>query len=86
VLEIETNNKRMFIKTHNRLNRWNPEVYAYQNWTYILEEYAPILIHSFYDDIYGIIITPINGRTINEYQINDEKILEKSYYKVGQLL
>lgn len=60
VLEINANNKRMFIKIHNRLSRWSPEVYAYKNWTHILGEYAPRLIHSFNDDnFYGIITTPI---------------------------
>lgn len=87
VLEIKTNNKRIFVKIYNRLSRWSSEVYAYKNWTYIFEEYAPILIHSFCDDnTYGIITTPIHGKTINEYQINDESVLEVAYYKAGELL
>lgn len=87
VLEISVGNKRMFIKVHNRLSRWNPEVYAYRNWTCILEEYAPTLIHYFQkDNVYGIIITPVAGKTINEYKVNDEKILETAYFKAGELL
>ncbi|MCM1991390.1 aminoglycoside phosphotransferase family protein [Oceanirhabdus seepicola] len=87
VLEIITNNRRMFIKIYNRLSRWSPEVYAYKNWTQIFSEYAPKLIHSFnQDNSYGIITTPIYGKTINEYQINDENILKPVYYKAGELL
>lgn len=87
VLEINAKNERMFVKVYNRLSHWSPEVYAYKNWTHIFKEYAPILIHYFCDDnFYGIITTPIYGRTINEYQINDETILETAYYKAGELL
>lgn len=87
VLEINANNKRMFLKIHNRLSRWSPEVYAYKNWTHILGEYTPKLIHYFNDDnFYGIITIPIYGKTVNEYQINDEDILEPIYHKAGELL
>jgi len=87
VIEIDANNEKMFVKIHNRLSRWSPEVYAYKNWTHIFKEYDPILKHSFCDDdTYGIIITSINGKTVNEYQIKDESILKKVYYKAGKLL
>lgn len=87
VLEINANNKRMFLKVYNRLSRWSPEVYAYKNWTYIFEECTPKLLHSFCsENICGIIITPICGKTINERSINDESILEAAYYKAGELL
>jgi len=87
VLEINAKNKRMFLKIHNRLNRWNPEVYAYKNWTCVFGEYAPKLIDSFcYDNSYGIITTPIHGKTINEYGIDNENILQAVYYKAGELL
>lgn len=87
VLEIRVDDKKMFVKLHNRLSRWSPEVYAYRNWTHKLKEYAPELIHYFcHNDIYGIIITPIEGRTVNEYQINDENMLKIIYFKAGELL
>ena len=87
VLEIVVDDKKMFVKLHNRLSRWSPEVYAYRNWNYILEGYAPKLIDYFCNnDIYGVIITPIEGRTVNEYQINNEDILKTVYYKAGEIL
>ncbi|QTA37917.1 aminoglycoside phosphotransferase family protein [Thermosipho ferrireducens] len=87
VLEIITNNKRMFVKIHKRLNRWSPEVYAYKNWTCILGDYVPKLVHFFNNEnFYGIITTPIRGKTVNESQINDENILKRVYYKAGELL
>lgn len=87
VFEIRANSQTMYVKIHNRLSRWNPEVYAYKNWTSMLEPFAPKLIHSFKsDNLFGIIITPIQGKTVNEYQISDEKILEKAYFKAGELL
>ena len=68
VIEILSNeNKRYFVKIHNRLSRWNPEVYAYEHWVEPLGQYAPSLIASFnFDDVFGIIITPIKGKTVNE--------------------
>lgn len=87
VLEIIANDKRMFLKIHNRLNRWSPEVYAYKNWTYILGDYVPKLVHFFNNEsFYGIITTSIRGKTVNEFQINDEDILKQVYYKAGELL
>ena len=88
VFEIQTENKeRLFVKIHNRLNRWNPEVYAYQNWVSAIHPYAPKLLHHFKDnDLFGIIITAIEGRTINEYNVTNENVLEKSYYDAGRVL
>ena len=86
VIEIIAEGKRMFIKVHNRLSRWNPEVYAYKNWTHILSPYAPNLLHTFNDDSFGIITSPLIGRTVNEYQINDREKLNKIYYSAGEQL
>lgn len=87
VFEIKANNETMYVKIHNRLSRWNPEVYAYKNWTSILEPYAPKLLNCFNDDkFFGIVITPIQGKTVNEFQITDEKVLENVYFKAGELL
>lgn len=87
VIEIIAEGKRMFIKVHNRLSRWNPEVFAYQNWTHILSPYAPTLLHTFNDDYsFGIITSPLKGRTVNEYQINDIEKLKNIYYSAGEQL
>jgi hypothetical protein len=86
VIEIDAEGKRMFVKIHNRLSRWNPEVYAYKNWTQILSPYAPTLLHTFNDDSFGIITSPLKGRTVNEYQISDADKLKKIYYSAGKLL
>ena len=87
VIEVLTNErKRFFIKVYNRLSRWNPEVYAYKHWTEPLGRYAPKLIAAFNDDdTFGIIITPIQGKTVNEMQITDNEILTYIYYEAGQL-
>jgi hypothetical protein len=87
VIEIMAEGKRMFVKVHNRLSRWNPEVYAYKNWTPLLSPYAPTLLHTFNDDSsFGIITSPLKGRTVNEYQINDTEKLVKIYYSAGEQL
>ncbi|NLV37544.1 MAG: phosphotransferase [Clostridiaceae bacterium] len=87
VFKIKVSNEILFVKIHNRLSRWNPEVYAYKNWTSALEPFTPKLLHSFNsDNIFGIIITQIQGKTINEFNITDDKILEESYFKAGELL
>ena len=87
VLEVLSNDKeRFFVKIHNRLSHWNPEVYAYENWTKPLENYAPTLVVSFNErDLFGIIITPIQGRTVNEMQLTDEQKLTEIYYSAGKL-
>ncbi|MFC3925078.1 aminoglycoside phosphotransferase family protein [Clostridium punense] len=86
VIEIDAEGKRMFVKIHNRLSRWNPEAYAYKNWTKILSPYTPTLLHTFKNDFYGIITSPLEGRTVNEYQINDLEKLKKIYYSAGEQL
>lgn len=86
VIEIKAQDKRMFIKIHNRLSRWSSEVYAYQNWMKVLSPYVPTLLHTFKDESFGIIISPIKGRTVNEYEINDIKKLMDIYYMAGKQL
>jgi len=83
---LSGDNKHFFVKTYNRLSRWNPEVYAYKHWTKSLGHYAPILIASLNDnDVCGIIITPIQGETVNEAQIIDDEKLMRIYYDAGRL-
>jgi len=87
VFEIQTNSQNLFVKIHNRLSRWNPEVFAYENWIPALKTFAPNLIYAFNDGTeFGIITSPVQGKTINEFHITDEKTLEKAYYKAGELL
>jgi hypothetical protein len=86
VIEIDAEGKRMFVKIHNRLSRWNAEVYAYKNWTQILSPYTPTLLHTFNDDSFGIITSPLKGRTVNEYRISDADKLKNIYYSAGELL
>lgn len=86
VIEIIATGKRMFVKVHNRLSRWSPEVYAYKNWTHVVSPYAPTLLHTFNDDYLGIITSPLKGRTVNEYQINDAEKLMRIYYSAGEQL
>lgn len=86
VIEIKAQGKRMFIKIHNRLSRWSAEVYAYQNWMKVLSPYVPTLLNTFKGESLGIIISPIKGRTVNEYEIKDMKKLSNIYYLAGKLL
>ena len=86
VIEIEASKKRFFVKIHNRLSRWGPEVFAYKNWLHRLEPMVPKLYKDFRnEEIYGIIITPIEGKTVNEYKITDQNKLIKIYYEAGKL-
>ena len=87
VFEILANGNRYFVKIYNRLSRWHPEVYAYENWTNCLGDYAPKLVCKFCDnDLFGIITTPIKGKTVNEFAISDIDILSKIYYSAGECL
>ena len=86
VAEILSNGQRFFVKIHNRLSHWHPEVFAYKNWTKAIEPLAPAMYASFNNgDIFGIITTPVIGRTVNETQISDPSKLVKIYYSAGQL-
>jgi len=86
VVEILSEEKWLFLKIHSRLSHWNPEVYAYNNWTKHLGDYAPSLVTSFNnDEVYGIVMTPIQGRTVNEMEINNDDKLAYIYYNAGHL-
>jgi hypothetical protein len=86
VFEIFSNGQRFFVKVHNRLSRWHPEVFAYKNWTKTIEPLAPAMYASFNNgSTFGIITTPIIGRTVNETQITDQSKLIKIYHKAGSL-
>jgi len=88
VIEVlSSDGDRYFVKIHSRLSRWNPEVYAYNNWVEPLGQHAPTLVASFNDnDVFGIIITPLQGRTVNEVRITDNDVLARIYYEAGGLL
>lgn len=86
VFEILADKKRYFVKIHNRLSRWNPEIFAYTHWTEAIIPYSPTLVSTFNeDDLFGIIITPITGMTVNERQIEDDEKLSRIYHRAGQL-
>ena len=86
VVEVLSEGNRYFVKIHNRLSRWNPEVYAYKHWTKPCGKFCPSLVEAFNDgDIFGIIITAIEGRTVNEMRITDDEKLVKIYYEAGRL-
>ena len=87
VAEVLTGDgRRLFVKIHSRLSRFNPEVYAYKNWIKSIESYAPALVADFFDsDIFGIITTPVEGKSVNEAQITDDDVLLRIYYEAGQL-
>lgn len=77
----------MFVKIHNRLNRWHPEVYAYENWIPLLDGSIPKLVGKFnIGQDYGIIMTSIGGKTINEWNTTDSKHLANAYFQAGVLL
>jgi len=87
VIEVLSDDgNRYFVKIHNRLSHWNPEIYAYKHWIKPLEQYAPSLIASFNEhDVFGMIITPLQGKTVNEMQITDNDMLARVYYDAGKL-
>jgi hypothetical protein len=87
VIEVLSgDNKRYFVKAHNRLSHWHPEVYAYKNWTKALKQQAPSLVAAFNDNgIFGVVLTTLQGKTVNEMQITDNEKLKRIYYDAGQL-
>ena len=86
VLEVLSGNNRLFVKVYSRTSHWHREMFAYKNWVPTIQPFAPKLISPFQTDSqFGIIITSIDGRTVNELQIhNDEKLLP-IYHEAGKL-
>jgi len=86
VMEVSSNSGRLFIKIYSRESHWHRELYAYTHWTKAIEPFAPKLISSFQtDNQFGIIITPIGGRSVHELQIQDNDKLKQIYQRAGQL-
>lgn len=86
VIEVLAEKQRFFVKIHNSLSHWHPEVYAYRNWTKTIEPLAPVMYASFNNgNIFGVITTPVVGRTVNEAQITDQSKLMSIYYNAGRL-
>lgn len=87
VLEIDSRYGRLFIKIHNRVSRWNPEIYALQNWMPSIEPFSPRLIEIIdYEDIKALVLSPIAGKTINESGLTDKELLIKAYQRAGEIL
>ena len=87
VLEVSAQGQRLFVKIHNRLSRWHPEVFAYCNWMERLAPHAPAMVAKFNEnECFGIITTAIEGQTVNEAQLEDEARLIEVYRNAGKLL
>lgn len=87
VMEAAAGGARYFVKIHNRLSHWHPEVYAYKNWTTNMEGKAPKLVADFNEgNVFGIITTPVAGKTVNEMGMEDTDKLREVYYEAGRLL
>jgi len=87
VIEISAQGQRLFVKIHNRLNRWNPEVFAYSNWTPRVGAFAPTMVAQFNDgEVFGIVTTALVGRTVNEVGLRDEEKLLAVYRAAGEVL
>ena len=87
VLEISAQRQRLFVKIHNRLSRWHPEVFAYRNWTKRVAAYAPTMVAVFNEnECFGIITTAIDGQTVNDAQLEDKARLIEVYRSAGRLL
>ncbi len=86
VMEVSSGGERYFVKIHNRLSHWHPEVFAYRHWTKGIEPLAPTMRASFNTgEVFGIITTPIVGRTVNEAKIAGESKLATIYRDAGAL-
>jgi len=86
VLEVMSRGNRLFVKVYGRTIHWHRELYAYKNWIPAIEPFAPKLISAFEaESQFGIIITSIDGRTVNELQIQDDDKLLAIYYEAGKL-
>ena len=87
VISINVNNQKFFVKIHKNLWHWHPEVFAYKSWTKFVEPFAPIMRSSFNNgETFGIITTPIKGRTVNETNITEKSRLIEIYYNAGKHL
>lgn len=86
VIEVTAGGERYFVKLHNRLSHWNPEVYAYRNWTSNIQGMVPKLVADFnQDNVFGIVTTPVTGKTVNEMGMEDSEKLREIYFEAGRL-
>ena len=87
VLEVRAQGQHLFVKIHNRLSRWHPEVFAYRNWMERLAPHVPAMVAEFNEnECFGIITTAIDGQTVNEAQLEDKARLIEVYRSAGRLL
>lgn len=87
VIKISIGSDIAFVKIHNRPSRFHAEVHAYSHWTAAIEPYCPKMLHHFNEiGLFGIIISPIRGRTVNEYQMSNIEILKNVYFHAGDCL
>ena len=86
VLEVLSGGNRLFVKVYSRTSHWHRELFAYKNWVPAIQPYAPKLISPFQTNSqFGIIVTAIDGRTVNELQIHDDDKLLPIYHEAGKL-
>lgn len=86
VSEIAAGGERLFVKVHGRLSHWHPEVFAYRSWTGRVAPQAPVMRGAFCEgDVFGIVVTALPGRTVNEAGMADGARLARVYRDAGRL-
>lgn len=75
-----------YLKTHSRIQRWHPEVYAYNHWVNALKPYVPELIAAFEGVGWqAILISALDGVTMREANLKPAERYT-AYNKAGQLI
>lgn len=86
VWRVHSHGGNYFFKINRKRNRWGTEVFAYRNWTSVIEPYAPKL-QAVFDagNNPGFLISEVNGIPLSETKLCGNEV-DKAYYKAGVLL
>lgn len=87
VFKLESQGEFYYLKIFKRRARFEPEVYAYQNWMSIIEPYCPKLVVILDDrssNVFGFVVTDLKGSVMRDYQLRDDQFA-LCYKKAGEL-
>ena len=77
VFKLSCQGTILYLKMFTRRSRFEPEVFAYQNWMSAIRPYCPDLIAILDDntETFGIVISALSGEVMRSISLTEDRLL-----------
>lgn len=81
VFKLSGGTNTFYLKVYSDSRVWTSELFAYENWTYILGQFAPRLIDAYDGELKALLISALEGRALVGLEL--DLVVEKDIWRTA---